>query len=113
MEKTYEIDRNTPSHRRARDVDAIKNLNNIAGAGDAAEVADGEPQKEGGSFFDLGTIKRVCLIWSQYSSSRRPRLLWGGGGGDDLKESHSIDNNVVECLLETGVELLERSRRGL
>lgn len=43
VEKTYEIDRNSIAG------DAIQKLN-IAGRAEA----DGEPQKEGGSFFDLG-----------------------------------------------------------
>lgn len=46
----------------ARDDDAIQKLNNIAGAGDTAEVADGEPQKEGSGRFLTSGIKRVCFL---------------------------------------------------
>ena len=86
-------------------------MNNIA-AGDTAE-ADGEPQKEGSGRFLTSGIKRVCGHNFLHHGGLDDCYGEQGGGGDDLKESHSIDNNVVECLLETGVELLERSRRGL
>ena len=67
-----------------------------------------------GSFFDDLRNKK-SLVWSQFfiTAVSTSMLHRGTSMYEILKESHSIDNNVVECLLETGVELLERSRRGL
>ena len=70
-------------------------------------------RRAAGRFLTTSGIKRVCGHNYLHHGGLDDCYGEQGGGGDDLKESHSIDNNVVECLLETGVELLERSRRGL